>query len=90
MAFASVVRAVEKSPLTRELVTKLKKNGSLLLNGIARLPKGIVASGLAKNSWEKSCSSLSEFRRSRALGKPIRGDGMAECQFLSDLRSVTL
>ncbi|MDJ0680682.1 MAG: transcription-repair coupling factor [Xenococcaceae cyanobacterium MO_167.B52] len=48
MTFASVVRAVEKSPLTKELVTKLDKNDSLLLNGIARLPKGIVASGLAK------------------------------------------
>ena len=47
MAFASVVRAIAKSTLTKELVSKLDKNGSLLLNGISRLPKGIVASGLA-------------------------------------------
>jgi transcription-repair coupling factor (superfamily II helicase) len=47
MAFASVVRAIAKSNLTKELVTKLDRNGSLLINGIARLPKGIVASGLA-------------------------------------------
>ena len=63
MAFASVVRAVEKSPLTKELVTKLKKNGSLLLSGIARLPKGIVASGLAKTAAQNLvvvCPNLEE------------------------------
>ncbi|MEM9275222.1 MAG: transcription-repair coupling factor [Cyanobacteria bacterium P01_F01_bin.143] len=66
MAFASVVRAVEKSPLTKELVTKLKKNGSLLLNGIARLPKGIVASGLAKTAAQNLvvvCLNLEEAGR---------------------------
>ena len=48
MAFASVVRTIEKSPLTRELLTKLDKGQSLLLNGIPRLPKGIISSSLAK------------------------------------------
>lgn len=48
MAFGSIVRAVEKSPLTRELTGKLNKKQSLLLNGIPRLPKGIVSSGLAR------------------------------------------
>ncbi len=48
MAFASVVRTVEKSPLTRELLTKLSRGQSLLLNGIPRLPKGIVSSSLAR------------------------------------------
>ncbi|MGK7893420.1 MAG: transcription-repair coupling factor, partial [Xenococcus sp. (in: cyanobacteria)] len=63
MPFGSVVRAVEKSPLTKELVTKINKNGSLLLNGIARLPKGIVASGLAKTANKNLvivCSNLEE------------------------------
>ncbi|HHP7229923.1 MAG TPA: transcription-repair coupling factor [Xenococcaceae cyanobacterium] len=66
MAFASVVRAVEKSPLTKELLTKLDKNGSLLLNGVARLPKGIVASGLAKASNKNLlvvCPNLEEAGR---------------------------
>ena len=66
MAFASVVRAVEKSPLTKELVTKLKKNGSLLVNGIARLPKGIVTSGLAKTAAQNLvvvCLNLEEAGR---------------------------
>ena len=48
MALTSVVRAIEKSPLTRELLAKLSKGQSLLLNGIPRVPKGLVASSLAK------------------------------------------
>ena len=63
MAFASVVRAIAKSTLTKELVTKLDRNGSLLLNGISRLPKGIVASSLA-NIAQKNllvvCPTLEE------------------------------
>ena len=47
MAFASVVRAIAKSNLTKELVSKLDHNGALLLNGIARLPKGAIASAMA-------------------------------------------
>ena len=48
MAFASVVRAIASSPLTKELINKQQKGQSLLLNGIPRLPKGIVSSSLAK------------------------------------------
>ena len=47
MAFASVVRAIAKSNLTKELVSKLDHNGALLLNGIARLPKGAISSAMA-------------------------------------------
>ena len=47
MAFASVVRAITQSPLTQELVNKQNKGQSLLLNGIPRLPKGIVSTSLA-------------------------------------------
>lgn len=48
MAFASVIRALGRSPLTNELLTKLDQQGSLSLNGVARLPKGLVASALAQ------------------------------------------
>ncbi|MDJ0589385.1 MAG: transcription-repair coupling factor [Pleurocapsa sp. MO_226.B13] len=48
MAFASVVRAIASSPLTKELINKQNNGQSLLLNGMPRLPKGIVSSGLAK------------------------------------------
>lgn len=47
MAFSSVTRALERSPLTGELLTKLEQQGSLTLNGAARLPKGLVSSALA-------------------------------------------
>ncbi|HIK46731.1 MAG TPA: transcription-repair coupling factor, partial [Leptolyngbyaceae cyanobacterium M65_K2018_010] len=48
MAFSSVTRALQRSPLTGELLGKLDQQGSLHLNGIARLPKGLVASALAQ------------------------------------------
>lgn len=47
MAFSSIIRALERSPLTTELVSKLDRYKSLHLNGIPRLPKGLVASALA-------------------------------------------
>lgn len=47
MAFSSITRALERSPLTSELLTKLELQGSLTLNGAARLPKGLVSSALA-------------------------------------------
>ena len=66
MAFASVVRAIAKSPLTKELLTKLDKGQSLLLNGIPRLPKGIVGSSLAQGKDKNLlvvCSTLEEAGR---------------------------
>jgi transcription-repair coupling factor (superfamily II helicase) len=48
MAFSSVTRALGKAPLTQELLAKLDKQQSLTLNGVARLPKGLVASALAQ------------------------------------------
>src|SRR3712207_5636818 len=48
MAFSSVTRALGRSPLTAELLTKLNQQRILRLNGIARLPKGLVSSALAQ------------------------------------------
>ena len=48
MAFSSIIRALERSPLTSELLSKLNRQPSLHLNGIPRLPKGLVASALAQ------------------------------------------
>jgi transcription-repair coupling factor (superfamily II helicase) len=50
MAFSSIIRALERSPLTGELLSKLNRASSLNLNGVPRLPKGLVASALAKRS----------------------------------------
>ncbi|HIK42084.1 MAG TPA: transcription-repair coupling factor, partial [Thermoleptolyngbya sp. M55_K2018_002] len=48
MAFSSICRVMGRSPLTAELLTKLNQQRRLILNGIARLPKGLVASTLAQ------------------------------------------
>ncbi len=66
MAFSSIVRALGRSPLTTELLSKLKTQTQLQLNGIPRLPKGLVASALA-NSSERNlfvvCATLEEAGR---------------------------
>ncbi|MCX5962159.1 MAG: transcription-repair coupling factor [Cyanobacteria bacterium] len=49
MAFSSVTRAMGRSPLTAELLTKLAQTKALHLSGLARLPKGLVASALAQS-----------------------------------------
>jgi transcription-repair coupling factor (superfamily II helicase) len=48
MTFSSVIRALSRLPLTRELLAKLEQQHILKLSGLARLPKGIVATTLAQ------------------------------------------
>ncbi|AFY70644.1 transcription-repair coupling factor [Thalassoporum mexicanum PCC 7367] len=48
MAFSSVVRSLIRSPLLAELESKLTKSQSLNLNGIPRLPKGLIAAAIAQ------------------------------------------
>ena len=55
MAFSSIVRALARSPLTAEFISKLNKQQELRLNGISRLPKGLVASALANYEDQDLC-----------------------------------
>jgi transcription-repair coupling factor (superfamily II helicase) len=48
MALSSITRALGRSPLTSELLNTLSKYQHLKLNGLARLPKGLVSSALAQ------------------------------------------
>ena len=48
MAFSSITRAIARSPLGQELVTKIEKQQTLQLSGAPRLPKGLVSSALAQ------------------------------------------
>lgn len=48
MTFSSIIRTLGRSPLATELLNKLKRHRYLQLNGLARLPKGLVASALAQ------------------------------------------
>ena len=52
MAFSAIVRALGRSRLTEELLTKLQKNQVLNLSGLARLPKGLVASAIAQQQQQ--------------------------------------
>jgi len=64
--FKSVLRAIAKSPLTTELIQKLNANQKLNLQGVARLPKGLVTSAIAQEEKKNVlviCSTLEEASR---------------------------
>ncbi|NWF59057.1 MAG: transcription-repair coupling factor [Fischerella sp.] len=66
MAFSSIVRALGRSPLTSELLSKLNRQQDLRLNGIPRLPKGLVTSALAQTEGQNLfvvCATLEEAGR---------------------------
>jgi transcription-repair coupling factor (superfamily II helicase) len=66
MAFSSIIRTLERSPLTGELLSKLNRQSSLHLNGIARLPKGLVSSAIAQAAGRNLlviCATLEEASR---------------------------
>ncbi|NET04545.1 MAG: transcription-repair coupling factor [Symploca sp. SIO2B6] len=66
MAFSSIIRTLERSPLTGELLSKLNRHHTLHLNGVPRLPKGLVTSALAKACGRNLflvCSTLEEASR---------------------------
>lgn len=66
MAFSSIVRTLGRSPLTTELLTKLNRQQDLHLNGIPRLPKGLIASSLAQTEGQNLfvvCATLEEAGR---------------------------
>ncbi|MDJ0658716.1 MAG: transcription-repair coupling factor [Crocosphaera sp.] len=66
MVFSSLIRTLQKSPLTKELLEKLKGNNELGLKGINRLPKGLVSSTLAQTNQQNLlviCATLEEAGR---------------------------
>lgn len=66
MTFSSVIRNLSRSTLTNELINKLNKQKTLYLNGISRLPKGLVSSSLAQSQSQNLlviCATLEEAGR---------------------------
>ncbi|MEH1943732.1 MAG: transcription-repair coupling factor [Nostoc sp.] len=66
MSFSSIVRALGRSPLTTEFISKLNRQQELRLNGLPRLPKGLVASALAQSQSKNLfvvCATLEEAGR---------------------------
>jgi transcription-repair coupling factor (superfamily II helicase) len=69
MAFSSIVRALGRSPLTTELISKLNRQRNLRLSGISRLPKGFVTSAIAQTDKQNLlvvCATLEEAGRAYA------------------------
>jgi len=52
MTFSSIIRALGRSPLTNEILTKLNRQQHLRLSGVPRLPKGLVASAIAQTTFQ--------------------------------------
>ncbi|MBN3922068.1 transcription-repair coupling factor [Nostoc sp. NMS4] len=66
MSFSSIVRALGRSSLTTEFISKLNRQQELRLNGIPRLPKSLVASALAQSQGKNLfvvCATLEEAGR---------------------------
>jgi transcription-repair coupling factor (superfamily II helicase) len=66
MVFDSVIRTLRRSPLTSELLGKLKQYGSLELKGISPLVKGLISSSFAQSqagSLLVICATLEEAGR---------------------------
>jgi transcription-repair coupling factor (superfamily II helicase) len=64
--FNSVLRAFAKSPLTTELIQKLNTSHKLNLQGVARLPKGLVTAAIAQSQQKTLlvvCATLEEAAR---------------------------
>jgi transcription-repair coupling factor (superfamily II helicase) len=78
MTFSAVVRALGRSRLMEELLTKLEQTHILALNGVARLPKGLIASAIAQQQKRSLCvvtATLEEAGRwaaqLEAMGWPV-------------------
>ncbi|MBL1208757.1 transcription-repair coupling factor [Geminocystis sp. GBBB08] len=64
--FNSVIRLIAKSPLTTELIQRLNTSQKLNLQGVARLPKGLVTSAIAQEEKKNLlvvCATLEEAAR---------------------------
>lgn len=66
MSFNSVIRTLETSPLTQDLLKKLDSSKALQLQGISRLPKGLISTTIAQcqeNNLVVVCATLEEAAR---------------------------
>ena len=55
MVFSSIIRAIQRSPLSNELISKLEQQSPFALNGMCRLAKGLIASSLAQKQEQNLC-----------------------------------
>jgi transcription-repair coupling factor (superfamily II helicase) len=79
MTFSALVRSLGRSRLTEELLTKLTQTQDLHLSGLARLPKGLVASALARS--QHLCVITATLEEAGRWAAQLEAMGWATIQF---------
>lgn len=81
MTFSAFVRSLGRSRLTEELLAKLTQNQTLDLCGLARLPKGLVASALAQVRGQHLCVVTATLEEAGRWTAQLEAMGWATVQF---------
>jgi transcription-repair coupling factor (superfamily II helicase) len=81
MTFSALVRSLGRSRLTEELLAKLTQTHELNLNGLARLPKGLVASALAQARQQHLCAIAATLEEAGRWAAQLEAMGWATVQF---------
>ena len=89
MPFSSIVRTLGRSPLTAEILSKLSRQ-HCHLNGIPRLPKGLLASTLAQTQGHNLLVVCATLEEAGALGNTVGDYGLADSPLLPHLRGIAL
>lgn len=81
MTFSALVRSLGRSRLTEELLTKLAQTHELNLNGLARLPKGLVASAIAQVKTQHLCVITATLEEAGRWAVQLEAMGWTTVQF---------
>jgi transcription-repair coupling factor (superfamily II helicase) len=81
MTFSALVRALGRSRLAEELLAKLSQTRTLSLSGLARLPKGLVASAMAQARGQHLCVVTATLEETGRWAAQLEAMGWAVVQF---------
>ncbi|MCG9893616.1 MAG: transcription-repair coupling factor [Thermosynechococcaceae cyanobacterium MS004] len=81
MTFSALVRSLGRSRLSEELLTKLTQTQELHLSGLARLPKGLVASAIAQIRSQHLCVITATLEEAGRWAAQLEAMGWATVQF---------
>ncbi len=81
MAFSSITRAIARTALGKELVTKLEKQQSIQLSGLPRFPKGLVVSALAQQQKKPMLAIAATLEEAGRWAAQLEAMGWATVSF---------
>ena len=81
MTFSALVRSLGRSRLSEELLTKLTQTQELHLSGLARLPKGLVASAIAQIRSQHLCVIAATLEEAGRWAAQLEAMGWSTVQF---------